>query len=62
MLVCMTVGRIGGSGSAGTTSLTQRASLSLKYEVSLALRNASRLSCFVPEAAVGETRQFKNDP
>ena len=34
------------------TTLIQSASLSLKYEVSLALRNASRLSCGAPEAAV----------
>src|SRR5215813_10820768 len=34
------------------TTLTQSASLSLKYEVSLALRSASRLFCGVPEAAV----------
>ena len=34
------------------TSLTQSASLSLKYEVSLAARSASRLACCVPEAAV----------
>ena len=34
------------------TTLTQSASLSLKYEVSLALRSASRLSCAVPDAAV----------
>src|SRR5665213_251540 len=34
------------------TTLTHRASLSLKYEVSLALRSASRLACCVPEAAV----------
>src|SRR6476660_7354050 len=34
------------------TTLTQSASLSLKYEVSLALRSASRLFCCVPEAAV----------
>ena len=34
------------------TTLTQSASLSLKYEVSLALRSASRLLCSVPEAAV----------
>src|SRR4030095_10958552 len=33
------------------TTLTQSASLSLKYEVSLALRSASRLSCGAPEAA-----------
>ena len=32
--------------------MTQSASLSLKYEVSLALRSASRLSCGAPEAAV----------
>src|SRR5215510_11376104 len=34
------------------TTLTQSASLSLKYEVSLALRSASRLFCGAPEAAV----------
>ena len=34
------------------TTLTQSAALSLKYEVSLALRSASRLSCGIPEAAV----------
>ena len=34
------------------TTLTQSESLSLKYEVSLALRSASRLLCSVPEAAV----------
>src|SRR5688572_29657624 len=34
------------------TTLTQSASLSLKYDVSLALRSASRLLCCVPEAAV----------
>src|SRR5688572_32068877 len=37
---------------SGETTLTQSASLSLKYEVSLALRSASRLLCSVPEAAV----------
>src|SRR5262245_47866658 len=39
-------------GSPFETTLTQSASLSLKYEVSLALRSASRLLCSVPEAAV----------
>src|SRR3974390_1003257 len=34
------------------TTLTQSASLSLKYEVSLAVRSASRLFCCVPDAAV----------
>jgi len=34
------------------TTLTHSSSLSLKYEVSLALRSASRLLCAVPEAAV----------
>ena len=34
------------------TTLTQSASLPLKYEVALAWRSASRLSCGVPEAAV----------
>ena len=32
--------------------MTQSSPLSLKYEVSLALRSASRLFCCVPEAAV----------
>ena len=39
-------------GSPFETILTQSESLPLKYEVSLALRSASRLSCGVPEAAV----------
>src|SRR4029450_7360774 len=39
-------------GSPSETTLTQSASLSLKYEVALALRSASRLSCGAPEAAV----------
>ena len=34
------------------TTLTHSASLPLKYELSLALRSASRLLCSVPEAAV----------
>ena len=34
--------------------MTQRAFSPLKYEVSLALRKASRLSCFVPEAALAK--------
>ena len=34
------------------TILTQSESLPLKYEVSVALRSASRLSCGAPEAAV----------
>src|SRR6185436_7441696 len=34
------------------TTLTHSASLSLKYEVSLALRSASRLLCCAPDAAV----------
>ena len=34
------------------TIFTHSASLPLKYEVSLALRSASRLLCSVPEAAV----------
>lgn len=54
MLACMTVGRIGRAGSSGTTSFSPRASLSLTYEVSLALRNASTLSCFVPEDALAK--------
>src|SRR6476661_8250397 len=39
-------------GSPVETTLTQSASLSLKYEVSVAWRSASRLLCWVPEAAV----------
>src|SRR5436190_20768057 len=39
-------------GSPLEITLTQSASLSLKYEVSPALRSASRLSCGAPEAAV----------
>ena len=39
-------------GSPAETIFTQRASLSLKYEVSPALRSASKLLCAVPEAAV----------
>ena len=39
-------------GSPPETTLTQSASLSLKYEVSLAWRSASRLFCYAPEAAV----------
>src|SRR5262249_15851254 len=39
-------------GSPLETNLTQSESLSLKYEVSLAVRSASRLFCCVPEAAV----------
>src|SRR5499426_3682487 len=35
-----------------TTSLTQRASPPLKYDVAFALRNASMLGCSVPEAAL----------
>ena len=34
------------------TTLTQSASLSLKYDVSVAWRSASKLLCSVPEAAV----------
>src|SRR5580765_6460299 len=39
-------------GSPLETTFTQSASLPLKYEVSLALRSASRLSCGAPDAAV----------
>ena len=38
-------------GSPIETTLTQSASLSLKYEVSPAARSAAKLSCCVPEAA-----------
>src|SRR5262245_12284957 len=41
------------------TTLTQSASLSLKYEVSLDLRSASRLSCEAPEAAVVNPGSWK---
>ena len=41
------------------TTLTQSESLPLKYEVSLALRSASRLSCGVPEAAVVNPGSWK---
>ena len=46
------------------TTLTQSASLSLKYDVSLALRSASRLLCGVPEAAVANPGSSKitHDP
>ena len=46
-------------GSPLETTLTQRASLSLKYEVALALRSASRLSCGAPEAAVVNPGSWK---
>jgi hypothetical protein len=41
------------------TTLTQSASLSLKYEVSLDMRSASRLFCCVPEAAVVNPGSWK---
>ena len=41
------------------TTFTQRASLSLKYEVSLDLRNASRLLCSVPDATVVNPGSWK---
>ena len=41
------------------TTLTQSASLFLKYEVSLALRSASRLLCSVPDAAVVKSGSSK---
>ena len=43
----------------GETSLTQSESLSLKYEVVLALRSASRLLCCAPEAAVVNPGSWK---
>src|SRR4030095_12215425 len=46
-------------GSPSETTLTQSASLSLKYEVALALRSASRLSCGAPEAAVVNPGSWK---
>ena len=39
--------------------MTHRASVSLKYEVSLAVRSASRLVCCVPEAAVLKPGSWK---
>ena len=39
--------------------MTQSASASLKYEVSLAVRSASRLVCCVPEAAVLKPGSWK---
>ena len=44
---------------SGETTLTHRVSPSLKYDVSLALRNASRLVCGVPEAAVVKPGSWK---
>src|SRR6185503_1126368 len=41
------------------TTLTHSASLSLTYEVSLALRSASRLLCCVPDAAVVNSGSLK---
>jgi len=41
------------------TTLTQSASVSLKYEVSLALRSASRVSCGAPAAAVVNPGSWK---
>ena len=46
-------------GSPGETTFTQRASGPLKYEVSLAVRSASRLGCCVPEAAVVNPGSWK---
>src|SRR3984957_3180816 len=46
-------------GSPLETTLTQSASLSLKYEVSLDMRSASRLFCCVPEAAVVNPGSWK---
>jgi hypothetical protein len=52
ILACRSVGRTIGNGGVVTTSFTQTASGPLKYEVSVALRNASMLGCSVPEAAL----------
>jgi hypothetical protein len=46
-------------GSPLEITLTQSASSPLKYEVSLALRSASRLLCSVPEAAVVNPGSWK---
>src|SRR6202020_1911161 len=43
ILACRSVGRTIGKGGLVTTSLTQRASPPLKYDVAFALRNASML-------------------
>ena len=52
ILACRSVGRTIGNGALVTTSLTQRASPPLKYDVAFAWRNASMLGCSVPEAAL----------
>src|SRR3954469_17858899 len=52
ILACRSVGRTIGNGALVATSLTQRASPPLKYDVAFALRNASMLGCSVPEAAL----------
>ena len=44
------------------TTLTHSASLSLKYEVSLALRSASRLFCSRTRGCGGESRQLEDHP
>src|ERR1700722_17144361 len=41
-------------GAVGITSFTQTASGPLKYEVSVALRRASMLSCCFPEVALAK--------
>src|SRR6476660_6505289 len=52
ILACRSVGRTIGNGGLVATSLTQRASPTLKYDVVFAFRNASMLGCSVPEAAL----------
>ena len=50
------------SAAAVETTFTHSASLSLKYEVSLALRNASRLPCCRARCGGGESRQLDDHP
>src|SRR5690606_8151134 len=59
MLAWMSSGRTGMTGGSVTTSLTHRSSPSLNQAVSLALRNASRLPCGVPEAAWAKPGSLK---
>jgi hypothetical protein len=49
-------------GGGRDYQFTQTASGPLKYEVSVALRRASMLSCCFLGGCVGETRQLEHDP
>ena len=62
ILAWMSNGRIGMRGASVTTSLTQRASPALKYEVSFALRRCVEAVLLLPGGCVGETRQLEYDP